>query len=483
MKQKGAGPAGSTWATMKPRRISTRAWAAAISLVIAGTAFGAEPRSRAPASDDPYPSTYRPLPSSPTLITNAVILDGRGKQIDKGSILLAEGRIAAIGPGIAAPPGANVVDASGKWVTPGIIDVHSHMGVYPHPSLSSRQDGNEFSDPNTAHVWAEHSVWPNDPAFTRALAGGVTAMLVLPGSANLFGGRTVTLKPVPARTVQAMKFPGAPYGLKMTCGENPKRFYGGQGRAPTSRMGSIALQRAAWIEARKYQRSWAALENGARGRDARPPPERDLRLETLAGALNGEILVHIHCYLEDEMAHMIDMAKEFGYRISAFHHAVEAYKIADMLAAENICAATWADRWGTQMELYDAIQENAPWVHKAGACAIVHSDGAQYAQRLNQELAKTLADARKAGVDISKAEAWSWISYNAAKALGIERQTGSLELGKNADVVLWSGDPFSVYSKAEKVFIDGALVWDAANPARRPVSDFELGQPGGGDLK
>ena len=371
-----------------------------------------------------------------------------------------------------------MIDAAGKWVTPGIIDNHSHLGVYPSPGVSAHGDGNEGSGPNTAEVWAEHSVWPQDPGFTRALAGGVTAMQILPGSANLFGGRGVTLKNVTGRTVQEMKFPGAPSTLKMACGENPKRVYGyGSGSfpggAPFSRMGNFAGYRTAWIKATTYKNR---LDNG----DA---PERDLELETLAGALNGEVLVHMHCYRADEMVQVLDMAKEFGYTIASFHHASESYKIADILAEAGACSSMWADWWGFKMEAYDGVRENIPMVHNAGACAIVHSDSDVGIQRLNQEAAKAWSDGLKAGIDISKADAWQWLSLNPAKSLGIDDVTGTLEPGKMADVVIWSDDPFSVYAQAEHVFIDGALLYDRADPALQPVVDFELGQPGEGDVK
>jgi imidazolonepropionase-like amidohydrolase len=180
---------------------------------------------------------------------------------------------------------------------------------------------------------------------------------------------------------------------------------------------------------------------------------------------------------------VIDMAHEFGYKVSTFHHAVEAYKIADILAKENICSALWADWWGFKMESYDAINENIPMVHAAGACAIVHSDDPNGIQRLNQEAAKALADGRRAGIGIADEVAWTWLSYNPAKALGIDKKTGSLKPGKMADLVLWNGNPLSVYTRPEKVWIDGAMLYDAGDPKKRPVSDFELGQPGEGDVK
>ena len=432
---------------------------------------------------DPYPSTYTPYPSSPVLLRGATVIDGNGGLFENHDVLLSDGKIAEIGEGLQAEDGTEVVDASDKFITPGIIDNHSHLGVYPSPGVSAHSDGNEISGPVTAEVWAEHGAWPQDPGFTRALAGGVTSMQILPGSANLFGGRGVTVKNVPSRTVQGMKFPEAPYTLKMACGENPKRVYGyGSGSfpggAPYSRMGNVAGYRSSWIQAQEYKRKWENWEN-----EGGDPPTRDLELDTLKGVLDGDILVHMHCYRADEMAQIIDMSKEFDYKITSFHHAVESYKVADRLAEEGICSAMWADWWGFKMEAYDGIRENIPLVHNAGACAIVHSDSDIGIQRLNQEAAKALADGRRAGINISDADAWTWLSANPAKSLGIFEQTGSLEPGKDADVVLWTGDPFSVYSKAERVYVDGALMFNLESPETNPVTDFELGQPGEGDVK
>jgi imidazolonepropionase-like amidohydrolase len=283
------------------------------------------------------------------------------------------------------------------------------------------------------------------------------------------GGRSVTLKNVPSRTVQGMKFPGAPYGFKMACGENPKRVYGGRGRKPSTRMGNFAVNRQTWYDAIDY----ANQDN----------PRRDLGKETLVGVLKGEILVHNHCYRADEMALVMDMAKEMGYKVTAFHHAVESYKIGDLLRENDVCSAIWADWYGFKMESYDGIMENAALLQQAGACVVIHSDSANDIQRLNQEAAKAQAAGARMGIDISDATVIGWITLNAAKAMGIDDMTGSLESGKMADVVLWNGDPLSVYSRPEKVWVDGALLFDAMDRKRRPVSDFELGQPGEGDVK
>jgi imidazolonepropionase-like amidohydrolase len=439
----------------------------------AAPAAAARPRYVPPA--DPYPSTYRPYPGVPTAITGATIYDGEGGRIENGTIVMAEGRIVAVGgPDTAIPAGATRIDGGGRWVTPGVIDVHSHLGDYPSPGVEAHSDGNETTGPVRPEVWAEHSVWPQDPGFSRALAnGGITTLQVLPGSANLFGGRGVTLRNVPGRTVQSMRFPGAPRGLKMACGENPKRVYGNRNQMPSTRMGNVALMRATWQRAVEY-----------RDRRAREPnTARDMALDTLVEVLEGRMLLHNHCYRADEMAVMLDMGREFGFRIAAFHHAVEAYKIADLLRESGTCAAMWADWWGFKMEAYDAINENIPLVHNAGACAIVHSDDANGIQRLNQEAAKALADGRRMGINIPDEIAWRWLAINPAHALGIEDQTGSLRAGKRADVVLWNGNPLSVYTRPQQVWIDGALLYDMNDPRRRPVSDFELGQPGEGDVK
>ncbi len=418
---------------------------------------------------EPFASRYEGLESGATLLQGATVLTGTGERLDNADVLMADGKIVAVGVGLAAD-GADVVDASGKWVTPGVIDVHSHLGVYPSPGTQSHSDGNEVTGPVTAEVWAEHSVWPHDPGFVTALAGGVTSMQVLPGSANLIGGRGVTLKNVPGRNVMDMKFPGAPHGMKMACGENPKRVYGGQGQSPMTRMGNVAGYRQAWIDAADYRDKMAAAEGGQG-----EAPKRDLRLETLVGVLNGEILVHNHCYRADEMSVMIDIAKEFGYTISAFHHAVEAYKIGDLLAESDICAAMWADWWGFKMEAYDGIRENAAIVDKAGACAIIHSDSGIGIQRLNQETAKVMGAAARVGVDIPPEHAIQWITKNPAKSLGVDDVVGTLETGKMADVVVWNGTPFSVYARAERVYIDGALAYDRNDPSVNPITDFSLG--------
>jgi imidazolonepropionase-like amidohydrolase len=420
---------------------------------------------------NPFPSTYTPFTSRPTLIRNVTILTAAGPAIHNGSVLLRDGRITAVGASVSAPADAVVIDGTGKYVTPGIIDTHSHIGAGGVPADNGTQtnDVNEATNPVTANVWVEHSVWPQDPQFPRSLAGGVTTLQVLPGSANLIGGRSVVLKVVPSRTVQGMKFPGAKYGLKMACGENPKRVY--RSRGPSTRMGNVAGYRAAWIQAEAYKRRWDKWNATHQG----DPPTRDLGLETLAEVLRGNIYVHNHCYRADEMAQMIDVANEFGYKIRSFHHGVEAYKIADLLARDSIAASVWAD-WGAfKLEAADAVRGNMAMLDHAGVRTIMHSDDASGEQRLNQEAAKAMAEGNRIGLPVTEDEAVKWMTINPAWALGLQDRIGSIEVGKNADVVLWSGDPFSVYTRAEKVWIDGALLYDRLDPTHQWRTDFELG--------
>jgi len=430
------------------------------------------------ANPDPFPSTYRGLPRENLAIVGATVFTGAGQRIDNGVVVVTDGRIAAVGgASTAVPAGHRRVDAAGRFVTPGVIDTHSHLGVYPSPGVQGMSDGNEATQPNTAEVWAEHSLWPQDPGFNAARAGGVTTLQILPGSANLFGGRGVTVRNIPSVTMQGMKMPGAPYGLKMACGENPSRVYGSRNSSPATGMGNVAGYRAAFIAAREYKAKWDKWRDDGEG----SPPTRNLELETLAGVLDGSVLIQNHCYRADEMAVMIDISKEFGYKITAFHHAVEAYKVAPLLAREGICADMWTGWWGFKMEALDGIEANAALVDAPpGGCAVIHSDDAELTQRLNQEAAAALAAGRRIGMTIPEERAIGWITLNPARSLGIADQTGSLEAGKRADVVIWSANPFSVYARADQVFIDGGLAFDRFNPAYQPVSDYELGQPGYG---
>ncbi|AVP99522.1 amidohydrolase [Ahniella affigens] len=449
------------------------------------------------AAGEPFPSTYQPLPSTPLLIRDATVLIGDGSKIESGDVLVRDGKIVAVGANLTAEAGVTEINGSGRVLTPGIIDIHSHLGVYASPGLQGHQDGNEATDPVTPGVWAEHSILPDDPGFDAARAAGVTSMLILPGSANLIGGRAVAVRNVPAQTYQQMKFPGAPHGLKMACGENPKRVYGSLGRAPQTRMGNVAGYRQAFADAQQYLDDWQrydkalaeytkkqaeAASSKKKSKDQKEPgeppkaPHRDLKLETLAGVLKGEILVQNHCYRSDEMANQLDLAKEFGFKITTFHHATEAYQIADLLAENGTCAAMWADWWGFKLEAFEGVQENIAIVDRVkNGCAIVHSDSSEGIQRLNQEAAKAMARGNAMGYGIDSAHAIRWLTENPAKAMGILDQTGTIAAGKRADLVLWNRDPFSVYALPDSVFIDGAEVYARTDPKKQHVSDFRLG--------
>jgi len=410
----------------------------------------------------------------PVAIVNALLWTGdeQNRRIEKGTILVRDGLIAAVGDAsVTVPQGVQIIDAGGRWVTPGLIDAHSHLGVYPVPSVSAHEDGNELTDPVTPDVQAIHSFWPQDPGLSHARAAGVTSMLILPGSGNLIGGRGFSVKNRSARSAEGMRFPGSPDVLKMACGENPKRVYGGKS-GPASRMGNLARLRAAYLKAKDYGARWSQWEKTQKQKGEKPP-ERDLKLETLVDVMAGKIQVQNHCYRADEMLLMLDIAREMGFTIRAFHHAVEAYKIADVLAAENVAVATWADWWGFKMEAYDGIQENLALVHAAGGRAVVHSDSPIGIQHLNVYAAQGLAVGREMGLQLSEDDALRWITINPAWAMGVHEQTGSLEVGKMADLVLWSGHPLSIYSKPDRVLIDGHSVFERNGAASK--TDFELG--------
>jgi imidazolonepropionase-like amidohydrolase len=290
-----------------------------------------------------------------------------------------------------------------------------------------------------------------------------------------------------------MRFPGAPETLKMACGENPKRVYGGTGSAPSTRMGNLRGQREVFLDAEAYLRRWTAYDRELEAwrsaqaeastrkprkdppaEDPPDPPDRDLDQDTLAGVLAGEILPQVHCYRADDMLSFLQLADEFGFQVRSFHHATDAYNIRDVLAARGVASSVWADWWGFKAEAYDAIPEGAALLTEAGARAVIHSDSSIGIQRLNQEAAKALAAGRASGVALTDDQALRWITANAAWTLGIDDQTGTLEPGKRADVVVWSAHPFSVYARADLVFVDGALRWDADRP--QVWSDVLTGQ-------
>ncbi len=410
------------------------------------------------------PLEVAPWPAATTwVLRGASVWTADGTQYVPGRVVMADGRIVSVGPDEGPVPEGEVVDLTGHWITPGLIDTHSHLGVYPSPHLRAHSDGNEAVGPTTAGAWAEGGAWPQDPGFQRAVAGGITTLQLLPGSANLIGGRGVVMRPVPARGSRAMRFEGAPPTVKMACGENPKRVYSDRG-GPQTRMGNVRGFRERFIQAQAW------LEET---KDGVAPKARDVDLETLGLVLQGDALVQVHCYRADDMLGMMQIADEFGWRIRGFHHAIEAYKIRDLLADHDISVSTWADWWGFKAEAWDMVLANAAMVTDAGARAVIHSDDAIGIQRLNQEAGKAFTEGRRAGFDVSEDDAIRWVTANAAWTLGIDDETGRIAEGLRGDVVVWDGHPFSVYASARLVFIDGRLVWDVDRPTA--WSDLEAG--------
>lgn len=421
------------------------------------------------------------------VIRHATVMPASGPAIEDGAVVFADGKLLAVGksPEVATPPGAEEIDGTGLYVTPGIIDAHSHLGVYASPASFSNDDGNEMSAPVAAEVDAEHGFWPQDPGLRRASAGGVTSLLVLPGSANLIGGRGFPVKLHFGRSAVEMRFPGAKDVLKMACGENPRRAYGLEKKAaPLTRMANVAGYRQAFLQARDYLDKLQDWEKKKEKKpdEAGPPPMRDLKLETLAEVIRGNILVQNHCYRADEMAVMLQVAEENGFAIRAFHHALEAYKLRDKLAEKQVAVATWADWWGFKLEAWDGIPENAGLVSQAGGRAVIHSDSPYGIQRLNQEAGKAMWRARESGIPIPEEEALRWVTVNAAWLMGVDDKTGSLEPGKMADVVLWKGHPLSVYARAQRVWADGVITYDAEKGPVDP-SDFEVGERAGASAR
>jgi imidazolonepropionase-like amidohydrolase len=386
------------------------------------------------------------------VIKNATVMTVTHGNIANGSIYIKDGKVAAVGESVNAPAGATVIDAGGKYLTPGIVDSHSHIAL--------DDDVNEATGPITPHMMMKDAFDYQDKAIYRALAGGVTTSLLLHGSANMIGGQAVVIKHKYGASRDEMLFPNAPRSIKFASGENPKRVYGSRDQLPSTRMGNFAVQREALVQAQDYMREWDSYnEKSKRGDKDATPPKHDLKLEALADVLRGKIMVQIHIYRSDEMLTEIAMAKEFGYKIRAFHHALEAYKVADQLAANNIAIATFADWWGYKQEAWDAIPWNATLSMRKGVRVAIKSDSEDYTRRLNQEAAKTM---RYGGA--TEEEALKMITLNAAWIVGVDDRVGSIDVGKDADLVIWDGYPLSSYGVPERVLIDGDVYFDRSQP-------------------
>ena len=336
--------------------------------------------------------------------------------------------------------------------------------------MKAHADGNEMVKPETPEVKAENAFWSGDPDIWRAIAGGVTTMQVLPGSGNIVGGRSFTVHMAPKSQAKAMRFPNAPGGVKMACGENPKRVYGDKG-GPMTRMGNAAHFRSLFERAKDYGKKIDKWKKNPEGEQ----PKRDFQLETMSMVLKGELLAHIHCYRNDDLNIIMDLTEEYGFKVRAFHHGLEAYKVAERLAKNDISVSTWADWWGFKMEAYDGIPANAGILFKKGVRPVIHSDSAKDIRWLNIEASKAQRAAKALKIDVSDTEALRWITENAAWTLGIGKYTGTLEKGKMADIVIWQGHPLSSTSRAEKTFVSGQLIFDRVS-GRFPLSDFETGQ-------
>jgi imidazolonepropionase-like amidohydrolase len=386
------------------------------------------------------------------VIKNATVMTASHGTIQHGSVWLHNGKIAGVGATVNAPAGATVVDATGKYVTPGIIDPHSHSAL--------GDDVNEATSPVTPSMMMIDAFDNRDKALYLALAGGVTSELLLHGSANMIGGQAVVIKNKFGLSKEEMLFPNAPRSIKFASGENPKRVYGTRNQLPSTRMGNFEVMRQAFEDAKVYRRDWDAYNDKvAKGdKDARPP-HRDLRLEALADILRGKLMVQIHCYRADEFLTEEAIAQEYGFKIRAFHHALEMYKVGGKIAADGTAIATFTDWYGGKYEMWDGIPWNAVMSMREGVRVALKSDSNDHIRRLNQEAGKMV---HYGGA--TEDEAITMVTLNPAWIMGIDDKTGSLDVGKDGDVVIWNRDPLSTYARAEKVYIDGDLFFDSSLP-------------------
>jgi len=398
------------------------------------------------------PETTPAAPPADMLIKNGTVLTVTHGVIQNGSVLIHNGKIAQIGTNISAPAGATVIDATGKFVMPGVIDCHSHLAL--------DGDVNEATSPITPAMNMLDAFVNTDKGLYQALAGGVTSLLLLHGSANMIGGQAVVIKNKFGLSRDQMLFPNAPRSIKFASGENPKRVYGSRNQLPSTRMGNFEVQREALQQAKEYMRDWddynAKVQKG--DKEARAP-KRDLKLEALADVLRGKLLVQIHCYRADEFLTEMAMAREFGFHIRAFHHALEAYKVADKIAAEGVAIATWPDWWGFKDEAWDAQPWNAVMSSRHGVRVALKSDSNDVVRRLNQDAGKVI---HYGGA--TQEEALKMITLNPAWIIGVDDHVGSLDVGKDGDISIWDQDPLSSYAKVEKTIIDGEVYFDSSLP-------------------
>jgi imidazolonepropionase-like amidohydrolase len=416
----------------------------------------------------PHTSCAANPPDAPSviLIQNATILTVSHGTIEHGAILIKDGKIAEVGQSIKPPKDAQVIDAAGQFVMPGIIDCHSHIAV----------DGsvNEGSVSVSSMVNIADVLNPDDIDIYRDLAGGVTVANVLHGSANPIGGQTVVIKLRWGQPASRLPFEGALPGIKFALGENPKRsnfsFPGQAKRYPASRMGVEETIRGAFSEARDYKKTWDDFsKRSAAGEKNLIPPRRDLRLEPLVEVLQGKRYVHAHCYREDEILMLLRVAKEFGFKVRTLQHVLEGYKVADEIAASGAGASTFSDWWAYKVEAFEAIPYNAAVMTSRGVVVSINSDDAEEATHLNQEAAKSM----KFG-GLTHDEALKLVTLNPAIQLGIDNRVGSIDAGKDADLVIYNHDPLSAYAVVQKTLIDGRVLFDRERDiADRPALEKE----------
>ena len=434
---------------------------ALFALPLAAGVLAAQTPTPAPAdtSRRPLPVLKVDIPPAATLvaITNATILTASHGTIENGTILIRNGKIAAVGKDLAVPAGAQVIDGKGKFVMPGIIDAHSH---------SAAESINEGSLSNTAMVRIEDVLREDAIGLYRSLAGGVTTLNVLHGSANTVGGQNAVVKLRWGLPVDSLLFAGAPPGIKFALGENVRQTNvpqtpGRTPRYPRTRMGQEELLREVFTRAQEYQAEWKAYEAAKtqRRKDAKMaepiPPKRDLQLDAMVEILEGKRLVHAHSYRSDEILMLLKVAKDFNFRIASLQHVLEGYKIADEIAAAGTGASTFADNWAYKLEAFDAIPFNAALMAERGVKVSINSDSDERARRLYQEAAKAM----KYG-GASEEEAIRMITLNAAWQLGVDKLTGSIDVGKDADLAIFNGHPFAPASRVEMTLIDGRVFFD-----------------------
>lgn len=389
------------------------------------------------------------------VIRDATILPVSGAPLPRGSVSFRDGIITAVGADITADSDALVVDGTDRYVLPGIVDVHSHLGVSPWPWVPGNSDVNEDGgDPLTPHLRAIDAFDSSDPAIPWVAAGGVTTIMVLPGSANVVGGQGAVMKLRLGQSANEMLFEGAPRVMKIALGENPKATYGGRGRMPSTRMGVMALLRDALSRAQTYRARWDAW-NAAPEHERGPAPGFDPKLDALADVLRREIRVHAHTYRRDEFFGLLRLSDDFGFELGAFHHAMDAYRLGPELARRGVGTAVYADAFGRKLEHWEQVPQTAAYLNSLGALVTLHSDFPFFAQRLHTEAAKLV---RYGG--ISEDDALKTITLSAARLIGVDRWVGSLEAGKHADIAVYDRHPFDSFARVEMTFVDGKLVFD-----------------------